>query len=82
VLTKKQVMMVFPTSLHGQSALAHILVHPKKKQILLRYRSKNIIASSRAGSALQKRLLLYTKQQKLRAKGKKTPIFFIIVGFR
>jgi hypothetical protein len=37
---------------------------------LLRYRSKNIIASRRAGSALQKRLLLYKKQKKLKAKAK------------
>jgi hypothetical protein len=37
---------------------------PKKnEEILLRYHSKNIVLSGRAGSALQKRSLLHKKQK-------------------
>jgi hypothetical protein len=46
-----------------------------KKQILLQYRSKNIIASRRAGFALQMQLLLYKKQKTKSKSKKKTAIF-------
>jgi hypothetical protein len=52
------------------------LQHLKKnEQILLRYRSENIIPSSRAGSALKRRLLLYKKQKT------KNRAFFLLVVF-
>jgi hypothetical protein len=45
----------------GYATFLFIYIHPKK-QIWLRYRSKNIIPSSRAGFALKKRSLLYKQK--------------------
>jgi hypothetical protein len=57
-----------------------VFTTPKKKsQILPRYRSKNIIASRI--TSLQKRLLLYKKQKKLKAKAKTKEQYVDNVGF-